>query len=374
VATQSDWDNLLADDYPATAFPLMRSILRSVRAFWKAKTGDGTAEPSDVLKYLNFGDSANALRWRIGYTAAASRCVVEENTGTEGAPTWVTRFTLAATTGALTLTGALTVAGAITGCNAMTMAGALNMGGFNITNIGSITVGLISGVDITAHMARHLPGGADALTNNVAPPAIGPASAAGAGGALANSSHTHEGLHQIDTDSSGATQVKGDANFISGAYMLVTKSGQNITFAFAKPGRVSGKTAADQSVTVEADLTSLTALALAPATVVNTRTYEISGQLEIVNGATAGANATLRFYNGAAGALADGAGKKILEHTLDLPTASDSYVIPFGPFPWTPANVADLKIGATLQFSAGTGTVKGTASRLSYLKCIEVFT
>jgi hypothetical protein len=371
VASQSDWTNLTADGYWATLYGYTRSILRGLRALWRAKESAG-AEPDDNLQYLLFGDAGQFNRWRIG-NSGTDVFVLEENVGSEEVPVYVTRFYLNPSTGVINITNALAMSGALTGCTGITMAGDINFAGNDILNLGTMTVGLISGVDITAHMARHLPGGADALTNNVAPPAIGAASAAGAGSAMSNSSHTHEGVHQLDVNSSGATQVKGDANLVDGAYIDITKSGQDITIAFAKPGRVAGKTSADQgTIAAEVDLTSLTALALLPATTVSTRVFEISGTLEIVTGTIAG-NTTLRAYNGPLGALADGAGKKIMEHTYNNADTGVGKVISFGPMHWTPVADADLKVGLSLQSSIGNATVKGTSSRFSYVKIIEVF-
>jgi hypothetical protein len=66
-----------------------------------------------------------------------------------------------------------------------TMTGALNMGGYAVTG-----VGLVDGVDVSGHAARHLPGGADALTTGQ-PVAIGSALSEGSGTALARASHVH---------------------------------------------------------------------------------------------------------------------------------------------------------------------------------------
>lgn len=73
----------------------------------------------------------------------------------------------------------------VSGTRAMT--GALNMGSQNITSAGTI-----NGVSITAHAARHQPGGADALTTGTAVGLnAGSTNAAGSATSLALSDHTH---------------------------------------------------------------------------------------------------------------------------------------------------------------------------------------
>jgi|GEM_PF-3424475 len=109
--------------------------------------------------------------------------------------------------------GAITDHGALTGLThddhaqyllvsgARAMGGALNMGGYAISS-----VGLVDGVDVSGHAARHLPGGADALTTGT-PVTLGAALAPGDATSLARSNHVHThgdqlggSLHAMATD------------------------------------------------------------------------------------------------------------------------------------------------------------------------------
>ena len=74
------------------------------------------------------------------------------------------------------------------------MAGTVQLGTQNITGAGG---NLLMGVDITAHAARHLPGGADALTT-LAPVSIGSANSIGVAAAFSRSDHIHN--HGAQTD------------------------------------------------------------------------------------------------------------------------------------------------------------------------------
>ena len=90
------------------------------------------------------------------------------------------------------------------------MAAALDMGTNNITNVGTV-----DGVDVSAHAARHLPGGADALPTAV-PAAVGTANAEGVAASFSRSDHVHAHGNQtsgtLHAAASGAT-----AGFMSAA-------------------------------------------------------------------------------------------------------------------------------------------------------------
>ncbi len=68
------------------------------------------------------------------------------------------------------------------------MSGNINLSNNNISGVGG---NLLNGVDITAHAARHLPGGPDALTTGV-PVSIGTVNAQGAAAAFSRSDHVHK--------------------------------------------------------------------------------------------------------------------------------------------------------------------------------------
>lgn len=68
---------------------------------------------------------------------------------------------------------------------ARAMSGALDMGAQQITNVGNV-----DGVDVSGHAARHLPGGADALTT-ATPVALGTSLSEGSAASFARSDHVH---------------------------------------------------------------------------------------------------------------------------------------------------------------------------------------
>jgi hypothetical protein len=76
----------------------------------------------------------------------------------------------------------------------------LDMGGFSITNIN-----LVDGIDVNAHVSRHLPNGADALATGT-PSAIGNANTTGTANAFARQDHIHDhGSHTVGTDHAAVT-------------------------------------------------------------------------------------------------------------------------------------------------------------------------
>jgi hypothetical protein len=88
------------------------------------------------------------------------------------------------------------------------MTGALNMGSQAITN-----VGLVDGVDVSAHAARHQPGGADAITTAAASGLdANSTNAAGSATSLARSDHSHA----IDKTNGNITTVQGGASAAEG--------------------------------------------------------------------------------------------------------------------------------------------------------------
>lgn len=90
------------------------------------------------------------------------------------------------------------------------LTGALDLGGNAISN-----PGLIGGVSISAHSARHAPGGADALATD-APVDIGSTNAAGSSTSLARADHVHAHAAQAGgTQHAAATPAT--AGFLSGA-------------------------------------------------------------------------------------------------------------------------------------------------------------
>lgn len=93
-----------------------------------------------------------------------------------------------------------------------TMAGNLQLGTVNIVGAGG---NLLNGVNLSAHAARHLPGGADALTT-LAPVTISTANSLGSAAAFARSDHVH--AHGSQTDPTlHAVATTSAAGFMSAA-------------------------------------------------------------------------------------------------------------------------------------------------------------
>ncbi len=86
------------------------------------------------------------------------------------------------------------------------MAGNINLDGQNIIGTGG---NLLNGVDITAHAARHLPGGPDALTTAM-PVSVGSSNAIGAAAAFSRSGHVHN--HGAQTNPGQHAPVTALAN------------------------------------------------------------------------------------------------------------------------------------------------------------------
>lgn len=95
------------------------------------------------------------------------------------------------------------------------MAGDINLDGQDIFGTGG---NLLNGVDITAHAARHLPGGPDALTTGM-PVNVGSANAQGAAAAFSRSDHVHN--HGAQTD---PTQHAVATSFVNGFMSSTDKS------------------------------------------------------------------------------------------------------------------------------------------------------
>jgi hypothetical protein len=98
------------------------------------------------------------------------------------------------------------------------MSGDLQMGTHNITNVGTV-----DGVTVSAHAARHLPGGLDFLAT-AAPVAIGAANVEGDAASFAKSNHVHDHGAQ-STDTHHAVASAGAAGFMSAAHFTKVETG-----------------------------------------------------------------------------------------------------------------------------------------------------
>jgi hypothetical protein len=89
-------DSGAALKYLADQYPLVARALHGLACYFVQKVSTGT-EPTDVLVGIVLGEGTDHNKWRLFVTG--SDLYVQENTGTEGSPTWTTRVTCDITTG-----------------------------------------------------------------------------------------------------------------------------------------------------------------------------------------------------------------------------------------------------------------------------------
>jgi hypothetical protein len=92
--------DVAGDDFLATQYPYLVRALQGLAAFFEHKVATGT-EPSDILEGLIYGESPNRNEWRI--LVSSGDLLIQENTGSEGSPTWTTRNTFATGSGLTTV-------------------------------------------------------------------------------------------------------------------------------------------------------------------------------------------------------------------------------------------------------------------------------
>lgn len=103
-ATEADFTSLSLDGaaFLADQWLFLAPAVQSLNAFFLGKQSNGAVEPTDVLTGLAFGidgQDVNHLDWRV-FVTAANAFEIQENTGTDGAPTWVARLVAGAGGGA----------------------------------------------------------------------------------------------------------------------------------------------------------------------------------------------------------------------------------------------------------------------------------
>lgn len=139
---------------------------------------------------------------------------------------------------------------------ARAMTGSLNMGNNNI-----VTSGLVDGVDVSTHAARHLPNdGADALAV-AAPVTIGSSNSAGTQNSFARSDHVHDHGSQTggSTHSAATTSTAG---FMSAADKTILDAATNANTASTmvkrdSSGNFSAGTISTGNVTINASGTNV---------------------------------------------------------------------------------------------------------------------
>jgi len=103
AATEGSFKNLDVDGVGAflgNEWPGLVAAVQSLTIYFVGKIAAG-AEPDDVLNGImlgNAGQSVNHKDWRI-IADSTNKLLIDENTGTEGAPVWTTRLTVDATGG-----------------------------------------------------------------------------------------------------------------------------------------------------------------------------------------------------------------------------------------------------------------------------------
>lgn len=214
MATDITDYTLSSDPYWADEYAKFKRDIEGVATWFRAKVAasGAAAEPGDFLAGIELGDSAAHNDVRLYYDGTS--IVFQQNTGSEATPSWSTRWTINATTGAVTLLAGLT------------MGAALDMAGFNITNSGTV-----NGISPAAHASRHLPGGADALTV-AAPSDIGSANAAGAAATFNRADHVHRGVRSVQGAFGDITIAAGTGVEVSGT-STVTVAAIGNTYLYA---------------------------------------------------------------------------------------------------------------------------------------------
>jgi len=376
----TDWTNIdetagATQDWP-TQWGSARKILLDMASIWWAIYGTGavTEEPTRGLQYLAFGDAnANKLEVRVGYSGG-NVLRFQRNTGSDAAPTWAAAFAyFDITTGDLTITGDLSVA-SIASLGGLTLSGALNMGGNNITNVGTITSGLINGVNVASHATRHAQSGGDPLTVGV-PLDVGAANAAGAASDYVKRDHVHRGVSSLLAGTRIVLSPAGPPSYGQITVSVATRIQTQYT-------NLGGDQAVGASA-VETNVNNLIGKNFPGTPAVNTY-YEISGALLVYADLVGNPNSIkCRVYVGPAGSMADGAGSKIgtWANGVSRQNANEEHLIgvPFGPIRHQLANAA-YKIGLSYQQNSTVGgaapgantLIKGSAGEFCYLYIKEM--
>ncbi|HEY4481203.1 MAG TPA: hypothetical protein VI821_03970 [Candidatus Paceibacterota bacterium] len=117
---------------------------------------------------------------------------------------------------------------------ARALTGDIDIGGNNVVN-----VNLVDGVDVSAHAARHLPGGADALTV-AAPVTVATANAIGVAASFSRSDHVHAHGAQTDGTLHAAVIAGGASGFMTGADKTKLDAATNTNTASTIVARSAG--------------------------------------------------------------------------------------------------------------------------------------
>jgi hypothetical protein len=153
------------------------------------------------------------------------------------------------------------------------MAGVLNMGTNAITN-----VGLVDGVDISAHASRHLPNGADALTTAapVTNVSVSSTNAVGTANSFARSNHTHALTLSIDDIT--PTTTKGDLLVENATVATRLAVGTNDQILTADSAQLTGMKWASATAATILTYNSVTATATTSTTAI---TYQVINGMQI---------------------------------------------------------------------------------------------
>jgi hypothetical protein len=340
-------------------------ILHDLAATWNAVVTTGTS-PNGHVTSLILGDGSNYKKIRLHYDGTNVK--IDKNTGSDASPSWSALLTINASTLATTLAGALAVTGTLSLSSGLTLAGNLDVGGNDITNVDAITANTLNGLLIESHAARHAPGGADALPASATAQSVGATNSAGSSSDFATGNHVHAGVANIDVDSSGSP-CTGAVNLQDGNKINVSKSGNNISFAFSAPTVLYNEEGGDRTIaTAETDLTTLSAISITGAD--GSKTYEVSYYVPLSQ-ATNASDITLYVYVGALGTKADGGAARVHANVVNVAAGKAGLLAAAG-FRITPA--ASAKIGIAMISSAITCTAVSTTPKLAFLRVTEVHT
>ncbi len=346
----------------------LQSIGKQVRALSDASTVDTNGDKlQDRLLGLSFGDQNQRHKWRVLYDNVSDRFLVQRNTGTDAAKVFAERFRLDAS-GNVTTTGTLTAASSVSLGGALTLGGTLDANRFYIRNVdkmyvlnsvelgngGRLSFDQNSSFRLTSNdvLALRL-GGFDAVSfdGDAANPVNGfimRSSATGVAPVLGTTgSDTDVGL-DFATKGAGRVTVNGAGVF--------------------NPTRGATATTQDISAATETDITSLTALTLPTTTSVNTKTFEVSFTINVVE--TSGSNnlVTIRLYNGANGTKAD---TLVYATSSTLLASALNQGICVSSVTFTPGASNRTKFGLAV-ISSAICRIQGVAPVISNVKVVEV--
>ena len=355
ATSQSDFDNLVETGTAVflaggsnPQWEKVVRILQEMAALWKMKATTGTI-PNDLVLQVYFSNGTLTKAYRLGYSATGPSFRLDKNVGSDVSPSWTNLWAATTSSGLLTLLGGLTSGGVVTGTTfVQTTTGSSDFGGGDLTNIDNIAATTVNSITI---------GGSVAASDVSASAGV-----AGTNASFARTDHTHRGVSSISED--GGALAYGAINLVSGANVSVSRAGQDVTIAYAKPARSLTKKTTDQaSITAETDITQLTALAF-PATANGVKVFRVMAVVNVI-GSAAATLVRLCLYVGTNGNKSDTTPVAVACTTTTTPYQSQIVLL----YDSTPATSAKIGLSllpgaANAQTVYGGNTITGLTSTL----------